>query len=214
MKVTHLGHACVLLETGSARLLIDPGVWSLDFEDLRDLDGVLITHQHLDHIDPVRLPSLMAANQHAELVIDPGTTAEVEKLGLPARVANVGDVIELAGAKVTAVGGVHALIHADIEVPPNLGYVVDDGAFYHPGDSLHVPEQDIAILGLPLDAPWLRLGEAVDFYRAVNPKVALPIHEQTASQKGIDIAHYRFRSLGPEGARFEVPPVGTTIEVN
>ncbi|WP_285610933.1 MBL fold metallo-hydrolase [Actinokineospora globicatena] len=212
MKVTHLGHACVLLETGSARLLIDPGVWSHGFEDLRDLDGVLITHQHLDHFDPERLPALMAANQHAELVIDPGTAPEAAKAGLQARVANTGDVIRLGGSAVTAVGGVHALIHADIVIPPNLGYVVDDGAFYHPGDSLFVPDQEIAILGLPVDAPWLRLGEAIDFYRAVSPKIALPIHDQTASQKGVDIAHYRFSTLGPENSRFEVHPVGTTIE--
>ncbi|MCA1695075.1 MAG: MBL fold metallo-hydrolase, partial [Actinobacteria bacterium] len=46
MEITHFGHSCVLLDTGSARLLIDPGTWSEGFEDLTGLDAVLITHQH------------------------------------------------------------------------------------------------------------------------------------------------------------------------
>jgi L-ascorbate metabolism protein UlaG (beta-lactamase superfamily) len=28
MRLTHLGHACVLVESGGSRLLIDPGVYS------------------------------------------------------------------------------------------------------------------------------------------------------------------------------------------
>ena len=54
MKLTHLGHACLLVETDDARLLIDPGTMSA-FEDVRDLDAVLVTHQHADHVDAARL---------------------------------------------------------------------------------------------------------------------------------------------------------------
>ena len=54
MKLTHLGHACLLVETDGARLLIDPGTMSA-FEDVRDLDAVLVTHQHPDHLDLARL---------------------------------------------------------------------------------------------------------------------------------------------------------------
>ena len=43
MEVTHFGHSCVLLDTGAARLLIDPGNFSTDFEDVTGLDAVLVT---------------------------------------------------------------------------------------------------------------------------------------------------------------------------
>jgi glyoxylase-like metal-dependent hydrolase (beta-lactamase superfamily II) len=53
MRLTHLGHACLLAEAGGARMLFDPGVLS-GFDDVRDLDAVLVTHQHPDHLDPAR----------------------------------------------------------------------------------------------------------------------------------------------------------------
>lgn len=40
VEITHFGHSCVLLDTGSARLLIDPGTWCEGFEDLTGLDAV------------------------------------------------------------------------------------------------------------------------------------------------------------------------------
>ncbi|MGQ0840362.1 MBL fold metallo-hydrolase [Actinokineospora sp.] len=213
MKITHFGHSCVLLETGSARLLIDPGVWSHGFEDLRDLDGVLITHLHGDHLDTERLGALMAANQHAELVVDPGSAAEVEQIGLQARTVRPGDALDLAGAAITVVGGEHALIHPEVEMPPNVGYVVDHGAFYHPGDSLVVPEQRIDVLGLPTGAPWLKVSEAVEFFRGVAPRVAVPIHELTLSAAGIDSARYRFSTLAPAGATLRVLANAEATEV-
>lgn len=51
MQVTHFGHACVLVDLGTARILIDPGEWSEGFSGLRDLSGILITHKHSDHLD-------------------------------------------------------------------------------------------------------------------------------------------------------------------
>jgi L-ascorbate metabolism protein UlaG (beta-lactamase superfamily) len=66
MRLTHLGHACLLAEVGDARMLFDPGVLS-GFDDVRDLDAVLVTHQHPDHLDPARLGPLLAANPGARL---------------------------------------------------------------------------------------------------------------------------------------------------
>jgi L-ascorbate metabolism protein UlaG (beta-lactamase superfamily) len=167
----------VLLETATARLLLDPGGFSTGFEDLRDLTAILITHQHPDHLDEARLPALVAANPQATLVVDPGTQAVVTKLGLTATVATPGDALELGGTAINAVGGDHATIYRDFPSITNTGYVIDHGAFYHPGDSFDVPEQDIDVLGVPIYAPWMKIAEAADFVRAVKPRVSVPIHE-------------------------------------
>ncbi|MGI8308935.1 MBL fold metallo-hydrolase [Saccharopolyspora hattusasensis] len=207
MQITHFGHACVLIETDSARLLIDPGKFAADFEDLRDLDAVLITHQHFDHLDLDRLPALLSANPDAHLVVDPGSASAVAEKGLAATTARPGESLELGGAAINVVGGTHAVIHPDIPVIDNIGYVVDHGAFYHPGDSFFVPEQRIDVLGVPTGAPWLKLSEAVDFLRAVAPRAAVPIHEAVLAMPQM---HYRmFEQLGPKDTAVEVLPKGT-----
>lgn len=177
MRIVHFGHSCVLLETATARLLLDPGGYSTGFEDLRDLTAILVTHQHPDHLDEARLPALVAANPQATLVIDPDSQAVVAKLGLTATVAAAGDALELGGAAINAVGGDHATIYRDFPQITNTGYVIDHGAFYHPGDSFHVPEQAIDVLGVPVYAPWMKIAEAADYVHAVKPRVSVPIHE-------------------------------------
>ena len=81
MEVTHFGHSCVLLDTGAARLLIDPGNFSTDFEDVTGLDAVLVTHQHPDHLDLERLPALLRANPDARLIVDSGTAGQLDDVG-------------------------------------------------------------------------------------------------------------------------------------
>ena len=128
----------MLIDTGSARLLFDPGTLS-QFEEIRDLDAILITHQHFDHLDADRLPALVENNPGAKLYADPASAEqEIAKLALEATTVRPGDAFEVNGAAVNVVGGEHAVIHRDFPVPPNVGYVVDHGAFYHPGDSLFV----------------------------------------------------------------------------
>jgi L-ascorbate metabolism protein UlaG (beta-lactamase superfamily) len=204
VRITHFGHSCVLLDTGSTRLLFDPGVFSAGFEELRDLDAILITHQHFDHLDAERLPALVAANPKVTLVVDPGSVEETGKLGLSAERVAPGDSLTLGGAAVSVVGGEHAIIHPSVPMPPNIGYVVDHGAFYHPGDALFVPEQKVDVLGLPTAAPWLKTGEAVDFLRAVGPRVAVPIHEGLLNDTGRQLTYGWFSRMVPDGGTVAV----------
>lgn len=200
MRIVHYGHSCVLIDTGSARLLFDPGTFSSGFEDLAGLDAILITHQHADHLDIDRLPALLAANPRATLIADTASAAEeIAELNLVATIARPGDMLVVAGAAIDVVGGTHAIIHRDYPVPPNVGYVVDQGAFYHPGDALFVPEQKIDVLALPAGAPWMSTGAAVDFQRAVAPRVSVPIHESLLSEPGMQSAVGWFTRLAPKG---------------
>lgn len=209
MKITKFGHSCLLVEDGDGRLLLDPGTLSGGFENLSGLTGVLVTHQHPDHVDVDRLGPLLAANPDAAVHADHATAAQLRDGGIVATAVAAGDSIEL-GTRVEVLGRDHAVIHPDIPVVPNVSYLVG-GRLLHPGDALLVPEVEVEVLGLPTAAPWLKLSEAVDYLRAVAPRVAVPIHEAVAAFPG---AYYqRFEGLGPEGTQVRIIDDGTPLEV-
>ena len=198
MEVTHYGHSCVLLDTGAARLLIDPGTFSQGFEGLTGLDAVLVTHQHPDHLDRERLPALLRANPDARLIVDPGTDGQLSDVDH--ETVSSGDAVDVAGARVEVLGGRHAVIHPDIPVIPNNVYRVD-GTHMHPGDSITVvPDEPLDVLFLPATAPWEKLSETVDYLRAVAPRVAVPIHQ---GMLAITTVYYtQLDALGPERTTF------------
>ena len=178
MHLTHLGHACLLVETDRARLLIDPGTLSSGFEDLTDLDAVLVTHEHPDHVDASRVRQLLDRNPSARLVVDAATAtqfADVEHL-----VARPGETLTFSGDRVDVLGGIHAPVYGDVPGCPNLAYLVGDGDLFHPGDSFTVPQRPVDVLAVPIDGPWLKLAEAIDYVNAVAPRLAVPIHEGEA----------------------------------
>ena len=195
MEITHFGHSCLLLDTGTARLLIDPGTWSEGFEDLTGLDAVLITHQHVDHVDGARLPALLSANRGVRLIVDSGSAAELS--GHDHEVATPGETLEVAGARVAVLGGDHAMIYPDVPVIPNNAYLVD-GTHLHPGDSFTPPSSHVEVLFVPTSAPWLRIAEVIDYLRAVVPRTAVPIHQAVLSTPGQEL-HYRLlENLSPQ----------------
>ena len=204
MRITRYGHSCLLVEDGDARVLLDPGIFSKGFEELRGLTAVLITHQHPDHLDADRLRALLEANPDARLHLDQGSAEQLSDL--PQQVVRAGDVLEL-GTRVQVYGSEHAVIHPDVPGIPNVGYLIG-GRFFTPGDALTVPDADVEVLGLPAAAPWLKASEAVDLMRTVAPRLAFPVHDAVLATP--QIWHALFDRLKPEGTTFEaVAPDGT-----
>ncbi|HEU4544501.1 MAG TPA: MBL fold metallo-hydrolase [Jiangellaceae bacterium] len=209
MRLTKYEHACVLVEDEGVHILIDPGVYSSGFEALTGLDAVLITHQHADHVDRDRLGPLLANNPEARVYADDATAAILREKGIEAAAATEGERISV-GVDVSVHGVNHALIHPDIPIIPNVGYLVS-GRFFHPGDAFTIPDVPVDVLGLPTGAPWLKASEAVDYLRAVAPRVAVPIHEAGLVRPAM---HYAlFDQLALSGTSVRVVEPGTTIDV-
>ena len=206
MQVTHFGHSCVLLDTGAARLLIDPGGFSKDFEGLTGLDAVLVTHQHPDHLDPERLPTLLRANPDARLIVDSGTAGQLNDVDH--ETVEPGATLQVAGARIEVLGGQHAVIHPDIPRIVNNAYLVD-GTHLHPGDALDTVPDDLEVLFLPTAAPWQKLSDAVDYLRQVAPRYAVPIHQGILAVPGMYYGH--FERLGPEKTTLKVLDAGEAV---
>jgi L-ascorbate metabolism protein UlaG (beta-lactamase superfamily) len=181
MKITKYTHACVRLEHGGRVLVIDPGTWS-EPRALIGADAVLVTHEHTDHIDVLRLAALgvpVFAPADATITAPEGLRSALEIT----RVTS-GEEFSAAGFPVKAVGGRHAFIYNGQPDCANLGYIVDDSV-YHPGDSLHVPGQPIETLLVPAQGSWMKMSEAIDFVRAVKPERAFAIHDAQLNERGL-----------------------------
>lgn len=203
MRLTHLGHACLLVEIGDQRILLDPGGFTPGFETVRDLSAVVITHQHPDHLDRDRLPELVRGNPGARILADPGSVEVLSGLGLDAE--GHGGPTSLGAVTLTPVGEVHALIHDDIPRIPNVGVVLHaDGepSLFHPGDSLEAEPGKVDVVAFPLNAPWQRSREMTGFLRRLNPPRAVPIHDGLLNRRGRELYLRQARSLG--GADTEI----------
>jgi L-ascorbate metabolism protein UlaG (beta-lactamase superfamily) len=198
MRLTKLGHSCLLVEENGARLLLDPGTLSGGFEELEGLTAVLFTHQHADHLDQERLRGLLDRNPRARVISDQGSAEPLDQAGVEVEVVADGQELDIGGVGVRVAGRDHAVIHPDIPVVPNVGYLVG-GRLFHPGDAFTLPEQPVEVLAVPAGAPWLKLSEPIDYLRAVRPRVAVPVHDLVLSQAGRSIHYRQLEQLGAKG---------------
>ena len=176
MKVTKYGHACLLVEEANAHLLIDPGTFSKGFEGLTGLSAILYTHKHGDHYDPKALKALLESNPDVRVIADEGTAELLKTENIECEIIHERDVLDVAGVKVDGIGSDHAVMHPDRPIDPNVGYLIADRLF-HAGDNYIVPAKPVEILAFAIMAPWAKASETIDYVRAVEPKIAIPIHD-------------------------------------
>jgi L-ascorbate metabolism protein UlaG (beta-lactamase superfamily) len=194
MRVTKFIHACVRVADGDRAFVIDPGIWT-EPAAYEGIDEILITHEHVDHVDVEALTARAAANS-ALLVRAPSPVAEqLAAVGVPVETVAAGDRLTVAGFGVAVVGGQHAEIYEGLPGCANVGFVVD-GRVYHPGDALFVPDADVELLMVPASAPWLKLSEAIDFVRAVGAARTIPVHDALLSDKGAGLCDRWFDMKG------------------
>ena len=191
MILTKREHACLVLERDGASLVIDPGTFTAPF-DAPGLVGVVVTHEHADHVTPEHLDRLLASADGVELFAPAGVAAAMP--GYSWQIVAAGDVRAAGPFSLAFSGGHHAVIHASIPVMDNLGVMVDD-VVYYPGDSFTDPGVPVDVLAVPASAPWLKIGEVMDYLDAVRPRRAFPTHERVNSDAGNGMANGRIRHV-------------------
>lgn len=209
MKITKLGHCCLLIETKGKRILTDPGNYTIEAQTkLENIDFVLFTHEHADHFHVESLRIILEKNPQAAVYANSSVSALLNDEGIAHAVVNHNESLFLGDIPLFGFGEKHAQMHSSIPLSSNMGYMIDD-RFWYPGDSFTNPGRSVEILALPVSGPWMKIGEAMDFALEIKPKVAFPVHDGTR----FGSAHtFPPRVLGPAGIEFVVIAEGDSRE--
>lgn len=208
MKLTKFGHACVLIAEKDTKILFDPGIFTTDAIDYADLQAIIITHEHPDHFDFEKLRQILQQNIEVLVYTNTSVAASLHEFGNRIHAVRAGDTVQVGDFTLAIVGGEHARIFSTVEPIENIGVIVNNLLFV-PGDSYFVPNQKPAWLALPLNAPWARLEETIQFAEAMQPQHVFAVHDGLLSEAGHQI-YGRGRGM-PAGATWHELKPGDTI---
>jgi L-ascorbate metabolism protein UlaG (beta-lactamase superfamily) len=200
-RITYVGHATVLIEIGGARLLTDPVLRPRVLRLIHrhppepaahvteDIDGVLLSHLHHDHLD---FPSLRRAGRATPIVVPAGARRTLRRRGFAEAIElRAGERTTVGGAEITATRAVHE--GRRFKVGPKVeaaGYVIEAGGrrVYFAGDTDLFAEMDelagrIDVALLPIAGWGPRLGtghlnprSAAEAAARIRPRIVVPIH--------------------------------------
>ncbi len=201
MKFTWLTQAGLLFENGNVTIMVDPyftnSVGELYPEksrrieaDLKFLDKVpdviLITHDHLDHLDPGTIEQIMLRTKKPITFIAPENAyRKLVKFG------GEHNYVMLNPHSVWSERGItFYAVHAEHSDRTAVGFILDDGekTYYISGDTLYnydvidevleLVEDGVDYAFLPINGRGNNMNakDAADFAYEIDAKCAIPIH--------------------------------------
>lgn len=176
MKITKLGHCCLVIEINGKRFLTDPGAYTTEQNEVKNIDCVVISHEHTDHLHIESLKIIIKNNPQVQIITNASVGKILDNESIPYKKVADGEKIDIGGVEIVGYGTVHAPIYHDYEQVENTGYFFDNKLFY-PGDAFYSPNVPIDILAFPVSAPWSTIAQSVDYILKVKPRVAFPVHD-------------------------------------
>lgn len=200
MKVTWLTQAGLYFENSRIKILVDPYLTNSvgeknpkknrripvdeSFFDLKP-DVILITHDHLDHLDPGTLQRFLTAERPVTVLAGENAYRKLLEFG--------GDhnYVLLSPHSVWSEAGVTFYsTHAEHSDRTAVGFIIDDGeaTFYVSGDTLYnydviddvldLVEDGVDYAFLPINGVGNNMNakDAADFAYEIGAKSAIPIH--------------------------------------
>ncbi len=179
MKITKLGHCCLLIEIRGIRILTDPGSYTApEHAKLSNIDFCLFTHEHQDHYHLESLREILMNNPGVTIICNDSVSNLLTAQNIRhAKISHL-ETKQLRDVSLLGFGETHAQMHSTIPLSSNIGFFIDEKLWY-PGDAFTDPQRTIEILALPVSGPWMRIGDAIDYALKLKPKVAFPVHDGT-----------------------------------
>jgi L-ascorbate metabolism protein UlaG (beta-lactamase superfamily) len=198
-SLAYIGHATILIEMNGQRILTDPILRSrvsllrrrgqpIDPALFQNLDGVLISHLHYDHLD---LPSLRLLGHNARLIVPRGSARFFNRHGFRyVEELQVDDTTSIGEVALRATYARHNSTRYPFGLRTQcLGFIITGSyQIYFPGDTDLFPEMaqlsdslDVALLPVWGWGPTLGPGhmdplQAAKTLPLLRPRLAIPIH--------------------------------------
>lgn len=233
MKITKLGHCCLVIEVkssaaedggtsfrkeeGVVRIMTDPGAFSTLQNKVKNtrpnvpesarygrVDLILFTHEHQDHFHLESLKTVLKNNPNAKIITNRGVGKLLDAEGIAYELLEDGQSRAVSGVLLEGFGTKHAVVYQEIGQVINTGYFVAN-RFFYPGDALYNPDKPVEILALPVAGPWVKIAEAVDYAKLLKPKVCFPVHDGMLNQFG--------RAVIRRVPETILPPLGISFQV-
>jgi L-ascorbate metabolism protein UlaG (beta-lactamase superfamily) len=236
--LTYLGHASVLIEVGDVRVMTDPVLrpgasmlhrmpGAADIRHYTEVDLVLISHLHHDHLD---LPSLRRLRDEPLIVVPQGAEAWMRSKGFTnVTELSPGDTLSHLGVSVRCTLAIHSGKREPRgPVALAVGYVIEAGpaTVYFAGDTdifagmadLVPGELDVALIpvwgwGLVLGDGHLNPIRAADAVALLRPRYAVPIHWGTFAVAGLHRLKFQRMRTPPDEFAAAVAALGMDTEV-
>ncbi|HEM46256.1 MAG TPA: MBL fold metallo-hydrolase [Alphaproteobacteria bacterium] len=220
-RITYVGHSTVLIDIDGVRILTDPlfrrrvGGFLRRIPPVpppatrRNIDAVLISHLHFDHLD---LPSLDILDHDTRLIVPHGADRMLRRKGFThAEELRRHETLSIRGVTVQAIPAVHSDFRWPFgPVARSIGfllcgsrkiYFAGDTDIFQDMEALH-HRLDTAILPVWGWGPWLGHGHltparAAIALRLLRPRRAIPIHWGTYCPVGLCLRTPRFITSPP-----------------
>ncbi len=199
VRITWLGHDGFKLKRDKV-IYFDPYKLTAESEPA---DLVCVSHEHSDHLSADDLKRVVTPK--TTVVTIPAGQKTVLGLGPKAvRVVKPGDRLEIDGVEIEAVAAYNTSKFRPSGQPfhppadGKVGFIVRLGGIriYHAGDTDHIPEMvsakgvDVALL--PVSGTYVMTAEeAIGACRAIQPKLAIPMHYGTIVGSAADAETFR-----------------------
>ena len=179
-------YAGIVLKTPSKTLAIDPV--DIKPKSLQNVDAILITHEHYDHLDPRLITEIQKAT-NCTIIADSASTKKLQH-AIPAE--KLQEIKPGAEIKIGEVSVKAEKCNHTAEAP--VTYIItseDEVKVYHTADSLPFPE--LAAIGQKekFDVVFCTVGIApgstpqtgFEIARLTKPQVAVPYHTASAASQ-------------------------------
>lgn len=177
----------IVLKTPSKTLVFDP--YGSYCRKLRDVEAILITHEHRDHLD-VPLVIDIHRRTRCQVIADQTSAGRLRDAVSSDKLheARVGSKFKIGDVQVISEGFKHPAA-----APVSFLVTTEDGIkIYHTGDSLPFPElkrigeqtpPDIVFCTVGPPAPGASPQTGVEIVKMVRPRAAVPYHAPPTETK-------------------------------